>query len=305
MNTSHPASYLSALLIALAGTFLFSMKPILVKQVYLLGIDSSQLIALRMLFAGPIYLVIGFILWRKNTQLHGLYKNNLLFISGLGILGYYVASFLDLWALQYISAQLERVVLFCFPTIVVLLSRWVFNTPMPRNIWPILGLSYAGILLIFAHDMATLGDEVLFGTVLVFISAVSFAIYTLWSKPLMTRVGSMMFTCLAMLSASVVILLHFSFSHSFSELNVGTDALLLCAAIALFATVIPSFLVAEAIHRMGPERTSVIGTCGPVITSMVAVFWLNEAFTLYHFAGLSMVMLAVWLMIKKPKSSTL
>jgi drug/metabolite transporter (DMT)-like permease len=190
------------------------------------------------------------------------------------------------------------VVLFCFPTIVVLLSRWVFNTPMPRNIWGILALSYSGILLIFGHDMVTLGRDVLFGTALVFISAISFAIYTLWSKPLIGKVGSLMFTCIAMLSASVVILLHFSFTHSFSALQVSNEVLMVCAAIAIFATVIPSFLVAEAINRMGPERTSVVGTCGPVITSVVAVFWLGEAFTLYHLAGLTMVMLAVWLMIK-------
>lgn len=298
MSLEKNHSFLSGLLFALAGTFLFSMKPILVKQVYLLGVDSSQLIALRMLFAAPIYLVIGLILWRKNRARHTLYKQNLGIIFILGILGYYVASYLDLWALQYISAQLERVVLFCFPTIVVLLSRWVFKTPMPRNIWPILALSYAGILLIFGHDMVTMGNDILFGTILVFISAISFAIYTLWSKPMMGKVGSMMFTCLAMLSASIIILLHFGLSHSFSELNVSTNALVLAAAIALFATVIPSFLVAEAINRMGPERTSVVGTCGPVITSLVAVFCLGEAFTLYHFAGLSMVMLAVWLMIK-------
>ncbi|WP_340681040.1 DMT family transporter [Paraglaciecola sp.] len=300
MHTEQPQhSFLSAILLALAGTFMFSMKPILVKQAYLLGIDSNQLITLRMLFAAPIYFVVGAILWFKKPQLHTAYKSNISIILLLGILGYYVASFLDLWALQYISAQLERVVLFCFPTIVVLLSRWVFKTPMPRNIWGILALSYAGILLIFGHDIATLGSAVLFGTFLVFISAVSFAIYTLWSKPLIGKVGSLMFTCIAMLSASVVILVHFSFTHSFSALRVGNDALLICAAIALFATVIPSFLVAEAINRMGPERTSVVGTCGPVTTSVVAVFWLGEAFTVYHLAGLTMVMLAVWLMIKK------
>lgn len=300
MHTKQPQhSFLSAILLALAGTFMFSMKPILVKQAYLLGIDSNQLITLRMLFAAPIYFVVGAILWFKKPQLHAAYKNNIGIILVLGILGYYVASFLDLWALQYISAQLERVVLFCFPTIVVLLSRWVFKTPMPRNIWGILALSYAGILLIFGHDMATLGSAVLFGTILVFISAVSFAIYTLWSKPLIGKVGSLMFTCIAMLSASVVILLHFSFTHSLSDLQVNNEVLLVCAAIAIFTTVIPSFLVAEAINRMGPERTSVVGTCGPVITSVVAVLWLGEAFTLYHFAGLTLVMLAVWLMIKK------
>ncbi|WP_416306944.1 DMT family transporter [Neptunicella sp. SCSIO 80796] len=298
MSAEKQSSFASAVLLALAGTFMFSMKPILIKQVYLLGVDSSQLIALRMLFAAPLYFAVGLYLWQKNPLARSLYITKMPVILGLGILGYYVASYLDLMALQYISAQLERVVLFCFPTIVVLLSRWVFKTPMPRNIWLILGLSYAGILLIFGHDMATLGHDVLLGTLLVFIGAVSFAVYTLWSKPLIAQVGSLMFTCIAMLSASIVILIHFSLTHSISALNVGNQALLLTLLIAIFATVVPSFLVAEAISRMGPERTSVVGTCGPVITSVVAVFWLGEAFTLFHLAGLSMVMLAVWLMIK-------
>ena len=299
MDTQQPYSMISAVLLAMAGTFLFSMKPILVKQAYLYGIDSSQLIVLRMLFAAPIYALVGVMLWRKRPEQHSVYTANLARILGLGILGYYVASYLDLWALQYISAQLERVVLFCFPTIVVLLSYWWLKTPMPRNIWAILGLSYAGILLIFGHDIVTLGDNVLFGTALVFVSALSFAVYTLLSKSLITKVGSLMFTSLAMLSASVVILLHFAMTHSFSELNVSNPALAVCAAIAIFTTVIPSFLVAEAINRMGPERTSVVGTSGPVITSVVAVFWLGEAFSYYHLAGLIMVMLAVGLMIKK------
>ncbi|WP_438865349.1 DMT family transporter [Neptunicella sp.] len=298
MSAEKQYSFVSGLLLALAGTFLFSMKPILIKQVYLLGVDSSQLIALRMLFAAPFYFLVGLFLWRKQLHLRPVYRSSLVNILGLGVLGYYVASYLDLMALQYISAQLERVVLFCFPTIVVLLSRWVFKTPMPRNIWWILGLSYAGILLIFGHDMATMGEDVLLGTILVFIGAISFAVYTLWSKPLIGKVGSLMFTCIAMLSASVVIFIHFSLTHPMDALLVQPHALVLTATIAIFCTVIPSFLVAEAINRMGPERTSVVGTCGPVITSIVAVFWLGEAFTLFHFAGLSMVMLAVWLMIK-------
>lgn len=298
MSAEKQYSFVSGLLLALAGTFLFSMKPILIKQVYLLGVDSNQLIALRMLFAAPFYFLVGLFLWRKQLHLRPLYRSSLVSILGLGILGYYVASYLDLMALQYISAQLERVVLFCFPTIVVLLSRWVFKTPMPRNIWWILGLSYAGILLIFGHDMVTMGEEVLLGTILVLIGAISFAVYTLWSKPLIGKVGSLMFTCIAMLSASVVIFIHFSLTHSMDALLVQPQALVLTATIAIFCTVIPSFLVAEAINRMGPERTSVVGTCGPVITSIVAVFWLGEAFTLFHFTGLSMVMLAVWLMIK-------
>ncbi|MBC3765718.1 DMT family transporter [Neptunicella marina] len=290
--------YVSGLLLALCGTFMFSTKPILIKQVYQLGVDSSQLIALRMLFAAPLYFIVGCVLWFKHQPKQREYIANAPVILLLGILGYYIASYLDLMALQYISAQLERVVLFCFPTLVVLFSRWFLKTPMPRNIGWVLGLSYLGIFLIFGHDIITLGDEVALGTFLVFIGAVSFAFYTLFSKKLIGRVGSLMFTCIAMISASMVIFIHFALTHDFAALNVGNEALLLTATIAIFATVIPSFLVAEAISRLGPEQTSVVGTTGPVITSILAVIILGEAFTPYHFAGLSLVILAVYIMIK-------
>ncbi|MFC4699836.1 DMT family transporter [Glaciecola siphonariae] len=304
-------SLVPGILLALAGTFMFSLKPILIKHAYAMGVSSEQLITLRMLFAIPFY--IGVILYYsfRNAHIRHLYVQYMLPVAALGVLGYFVASYLDLLGLQYISAQLERVVLFCFPTIVVLMSYFFFKTRLPKNIWLLLGMSYAGILLIFGHDLSVLGTEVAKGTALVFLSAIAFAIYVLWSKPIMSKIGSQVFTSMAMVAASIVILVFFFVSQSTnigsikgSGLLVSKEAYLVCAAIAFFCTVIPSLLVAEAIHKIGPERTSIVGTSGPAITSVFAVTWLGEPFTVYHGAGLGLIMLAVGLMMRPASSAS-
>ncbi|MDT0594926.1 DMT family transporter [Glaciecola petra] len=282
---------------------MFSLKPILIKYAYELGLNSEQVIALRMIIAMPFYLSLAIYFWVKKQDKRVTYKAWIWKISGLGVLGYFIASYLDLLGLQYISAQLERVVLFCFPTIVVVLSYFIFKTKLPKNIWLLLAMSYAGILIIFGHDLKTLGDEVLLGTFLVFISAVAFAIYVVFSKAIITQVGSQMFTSIAMLAASVVILVYFVATQPIQSLFVNIEQFAVVASVAIFCTVIPSLLVAEGIHRIGPERTSIVGTSGPAITSVLAVFLLDEAFTGYHGLGLALIMASIGLMIKPEKKS--
>lgn len=291
---------MTGLILAILGTLLFSLKPIVIKYAYALALTSEQVISLRMLIALPIYLVIALLAWRRKPERRADIRSSLPIICVLGVLGYFVASYLDLLGLQYISAQLERVVLFSFPTIVVVMSWVFFKTKMSQNTWLLLAISYAGILVIFVHDLSVLGDQVALGTALVFVSAVCFAIYVLWSKPIIGKVGSQMFTSIAMLAASIVILVLFLSKYPISDLQVSSHAYLIITILSVFCTVIPSLLVAEAIHRLGPERTSIVGTCGPAMTSVIAVFVLGEAFTVYHAIGLTLVMLAVGLMMKKP-----
>jgi len=278
---------------------MFSLKPILIKYIYALGLSSEQVIALRMVFAAPFYILVLLFFGIKNIAKRSTYIMHILPASLLGILGYFIATYLDLLGLQYISAQLERVVLFSFPTLVVLMSYFFFRTKLPRNIWWLLAMSYSGILLIFAHDIQTLGTEVALGTILVFCSAIAFAIYVLLSKPIISRIGSQIFTSIAMLAASLAIAAYFVLTQDINDLRVANHAYMSVACLAFFCTVIPSLLVAEAINQIGPEQTSIVGTCGPVITSIVAVMWLGEAFTVYHASGVALIMCALVLMVKK------
>jgi drug/metabolite transporter (DMT)-like permease len=297
-NSSLNNVILPGILLSLAGTFMFSLKPIVVKYAYEIGLTSEQVITLRMMFALPFYIGVVILCWIKNSDKRRAYIANILPTALLGVLGYFVASYLDLLGLQFISAQLERIVLFCFPIIVVLLSYFVFKTKLPKNIWWMLGISYTGILLIFAHDLRVMGSNVALGTSLVFLSAIAFAVYVIYSKPIMTKIGSQMFTSIAMIAASITILVFFVFTQNIKTLHVSNHAFLVVAGFAFFCTVIPSLLVAEAIHKIGPELTSIVGTCGPVITSIFAVILLDEAFTIYHAAGLTLILVAVGMMMK-------
>lgn len=296
MRTSVAALMKSGFLLALVGTFLFSLKPIVIKEVYQYDIESIQLLTLRMIFALPFYLFVVATIWRSKPHNRQLYSNNIPRIMFLGFLGYYLASFLDMEALQFISAQLERIVLFCFPTLVVLFSKWWLKTELPKNIWWVIGISYCGILMIFGHDLSNLGSEVAWGTALVFTSAVIFASYVTLSKAIIAKLGSRFFTSVAMLSASLFIFLHFSLVKDWQSLLLPIEVYYRVLILAFFCTVLPSFLMSEAIAQIGPERSSVIGTAGPVFTSIIAVIWLDEAFTIFHFVGLCMVCFAIALM---------
>lgn len=289
---------MSGFIFAIAGTFLFSLKPIVIKYAYEAALTSEQIIALRMLFSLPFYLIVGFLAWRRKPARQTAVKQHVPKILILGVLGYFIASYLDILGLQYISAQLERIVLFCFPIMVVVLSAIFFKTPLPKNIGWLLGLSYAGILLIFGHDLTTLGNNVTAGTLLVFIGALCFSVYVLWGKPIITLVGSQLFTSIAMAGASFAVLALFLVTQPISNLVVSPHSYFIILLLAIVCTVIPSLLVAEGINRIGPEQTSIVGTFGPAATSVFAVYLLDEPFTGYHFAGLSLVIAAIVLMLK-------
>lgn len=251
-----------------------------------------------MIIAAPLYIAVFIYMWQRNPERRTAIKSKLPVIAGLGVLGYFIASYLDLLGLQYITTQLERVVLFCFPTIVVLLSKFLLKKPLPNNIWLLLAMSYCGILVIFGHDLVTLGSNVVYGVSLVFISAICFAFYVIYSKPLMSETGSQVFTSIAMLAASTAIFIWSLFSLPIGSLLVTPNAYFVVAVLSIFCTFIPSLLVAAAIQRIGPEFTSIVGSCGPAMTSVLAVFILGEAFTVYHFIGLVLVMSSIGLMLK-------
>ena len=286
----------SGLLLALAGAALFSLKPVLVKLVYQDGLDSITLLALRMLLSLPLYLVIGVLLACRQPRLLERRKA-LAAAAAAGVLGYYLASWLDLLGLERIGAQLERLILFTYPALVALLGRLLFRQRLGRGAAAALLVSYAGVGLLFLQDYRLAGETVVAGSLLVLASACCFAGYVLFSKPLVGVLGSGLFTSVAMSAASGMILAHYAFTHAWSELlRVEPRSLLLVLGIALFGTVIPSFLVSAAILRIGPARTSIASTIGPVVTALLAVQWLGEPFGLQRLAGTALVIGAVVLL---------
>ncbi len=291
----------SGVVFAIAGTALFSLKSIFAKLAFAEGIDATTLVTLRMIIAFPFYVVIlSYAIKTRPEKAALLTKRDGLIIFGLGFLGYYLASYLDFQGLFYISAQLERLTLFTYPIMVALLSWVFFREKITQRILVSLAISYAGVSLLFFNEAAvtTAGDHVALGTTLVALAAFSFAIYLIFSKAFVSRLGSLIFTSLAMSSSMVFILVQFFVTHKLQDLNVSARVWFLCFLLAVFSTVIPSFFTSEAINRIGATKTSIMGSIGPVMTIILAVNLLGEDFGLPQIAGLILVLIGVSLLRK-------
>lgn len=294
---THRKQHMLGLSMVLLATVFFSMKAILVKFAYQYGVDTVTLVTLRMGLALPFYIVMG--CWVRRTQtLPALKTNDLLITVGIGLSGYYLASLFDLWGLNYISAGFERLILYLYPMIVLLLSVVWFRRPIRPIEFIALAIGYAGIALIYLQDSASQGPDVRLGVMLVMASAVAYAIFLVGSGQLVAKVGSMRFTVLAMIAACLTMILHFIIARSVSDLIQPQPVYIIGIALALFCTVIPSFLMNAGIKHLGAQEASIVGAVGPVITTLFGVAFLGENMTLWHAAGLILVIGAVTLVTR-------
>ncbi|QUM75466.1 DMT family transporter [Moritella sp. 24] len=288
------------LLCAFFATCLFSTKGIFVKLAYQYGVDSITLMTYRMILSLPFYIAVFIWMLRKTPALSPSIKAQFIPVMGIGFLGYYLSSYFDLEGLNYISSQLERLLLFTYPTVVVLLSWIVFGNKISKQVIGALILAYAGVFVLFYHDLGKQGEGVITGSLLVLTACFTFACYLLFSKTKIQKLGSLVFTCIAMFGASFMIFVHFSVAHDIQDLSIPLPVFFISLWLAIGCTVIPSFLMSEGIARVGPEQASIVGGSGPVLTALMAVFLLGEAFTIYHFLGMLMVIVAiVWLSVRK------
>jgi len=289
----------TGILLGIIGAAMFSTKPIFIKFIYEYGVDASTLMALRMAFSLPFYLVLAVIVYRQRRRDHIAtdYSPRTLGITAIiGIFGYYIASFLDLEGLTRITAQFERLILFTYPVFVAILSTIFLGTKITRPTLVSLALTYTGLFVIFSHDISSFGDQVLTGALMVLAAAAVFAGYVVFSKDLIDKLGSRLFTCFAMIAASIAILVHFTVLGDTANLNQPWPVYAMVLAIAIIATVLPTFFLAEAIARIGPGPTSILGSIGPIFTPTLAVLVLGEAFTVYHFIGTAFIIVGiVWL----------
>lgn len=287
----------SGLIMALCASLLFSLKPVLIKQAYLWGADSESLMLLRMLYAAPFYLLI---LWIFRRGLPG--KNRAFpMVIAAGFLGYFLASYLDLLALEQVSAQAERIILYAYPSIVVLI-RCLLTRSMPgKHILLALGCAYAGILVLIPGELNLQGTDT--GLFTVFASALSFAIYVVISGDLIKQFGSMLFTAVSMLIATLFTQVHW-FNTTPAELqNLPAQVHGYALGIAFFCTVLPSFAMARAINLLGAEKTAISGASGPVFTTLLAIVLLDEAVTLFHLLGMLLVVSGVLIMQRAKNSA--
>lgn len=281
----------------------FSFKAIFVKLAYAVPqavpVDSVTLLALRMLFSVPVFAWVG---WRASRNLVPLARRDWLAVVALGLLGYYGASILDFIGLQYITASLERLILFTYPTFTILIGVLFLGKTASRREMAALLLSYAGIGLAFAHDLHIAGDTraVLIGAGFVFGSAISYAFYQAGSEPAIRRLGAARFSALAMLVSTVATLLHFVISQPMATLVQPVPVYLHAMGMSLFSTVLPVFMASAAIRRIGASKTALIGTLGPILTIFFGYWLLDEPLTGWQMGGAGLVLAGVMLVSKRP-----
>nr|WP_024309998.1 DMT family transporter [Pseudomonas sp. P818] len=295
LTASYRRSLDSGVLFAVLSATGFSLKAVFVKLSYAAApVDAVTVLSLRMGLALPLF---AWLLWlSRGTGQARLSAKDWAHVLLLGMLGYYLSSLFDFYGLQYISAGLERLILFTYPTLVLLLQMLAMGErPGPRTFLA-LGLCYLGLSIALVHDIRVEGDgeQILLGAAWVFASAVTYALYYLGTGVVIRRVGSMRLAGLAGGSSAIMVLIHYGVTHDPAQLaNLPSEVWLYSALMALLSTVLPIYWLALAVQRMGASHAALFGNLGPVLTLFAARVLLGEAITLYQIIGLALVLLGV------------
>ena len=282
--------------LAAAGAVAFSGKAIIVKLAYRYQVDAVTLIMWRMLLALPLFVLIA---WWGGRGRKPMTARDLRMVCALGFCGYYLSSFLDFLGLQYVSASLERLILYLNPTLVLLLGWFMTGRPVKvKQLWA-MAVSYAGVLVVFGHEVQWAGWSVLPGVGLIFVSAITYALYLVFSGEEVKRLGPLRLTGWASAWASVFCILQFLILRPVaSAWQVDPAVIELSVINALACTVLPILLVMFAIERIGAAASAQAGMVGPLSTVVLGVWVLHEPFNQWVLAGAALVLWGVWLLAR-------
>jgi drug/metabolite transporter (DMT)-like permease len=287
------------LLFAVLGVVCFSLRPIFIKLAYAYVVDPVTLLALRMIFAAPFFAVVA--LWvRRSDGARPLTRREIAAVVTLGLLSYYLSSFLDFLGLQYISAGLGRLLQFTYPTVVILLSALLLGKRATRRDILALVLTYFGLVLVFWQALGGEQRDLLLGAGLVLASATCYAIYLVAGTEVIARVGSVRFTAYAMLVASSACVAQFLVLRPLAALDVPIAVYGLSFAMAVISTVIPGFMVSEALRRIGANKVAIVGALGPITVIVLGYLGLDEIMTPLQIAGAALVLVGVVVISLKP-----
>ncbi len=275
-------------LVVFVSSIAFSTKAILVKLAYRQGIDSVSLLALRFGFSAPFFAYGAFAAQLRGKPAPALGRRDLGSLIALGVLGYYLASLSDFIGLRYISAGLERLILFVYPTLVVVIEAVLFKIRLERRQTLALFITYVGIFLAFRGELGSLGSDVPRGAAWVFVSALTYAVYLIGAGQMVPKLGSQRFTALALLSATAAVLIHACLSGA-KLIGLPPIAYFIGLVMAVLATVLPAFLLARGIALLGSGPAAIVSTVGPVSTIVLAYLVLQEAISGTEFVGTALV----------------
>jgi len=283
-------AYLGVVCVVL-GSIGFSGKSIIVKLAYQYDVDVMTLLALRMLLSLPFFLALA---WWAGASID-MTRRDWGAILVLGFLGYYLGSYLDFAGLQYISAGMGRLILYLYPTLVLVLSAIFLKQPFRARHLASLALSYGGIALVFQHEVGTVENVPLLalGATLVFLSAMVYAVYLIAGSRIVQKIGSMRFTAYASTTSVIFVVAHFMATHHPAQLIVAHEVYWLMLTMAVFSTVLPMWLMAEGLKRIGANQVALVGCVGPLSTILLGHLFLSEPITLIQMAGAGLVLAGV------------
>lgn len=304
--TKQPQSvFVGGVLLALLGAICFSTKAVFVKLAYRdTEVDAISLLALRMIFSLPFFVISAAV--SSSRQSNVRFTNKQWFqVALVGCLGYYISSLLDFLGLQYVSAGIERLILFIYPTLVLLMSAIIFKVKIKPVQWVALFITYVGLCAAFISEVdvqTAQNQNFLLGSLLIFICAFTYAAYIVGSGRLIPIVGAAKFNSYAMSFASIGVLLHFLITSDVSLVGFSAPVYGYGFLMAVLSTVIPSYLVVAGIKRIGSDNAAIVGSIGPVSTILMAYFFLAETVSVLQIIGTVLILVGV-LLVGKQKTT--
>ncbi|WP_378173376.1 DMT family transporter [Aquimarina sp. SS2-1] len=280
------------ILLAVIGVILFSAKAVMVKMAYKYDISSEHLLLFRMSFSVPFYVVIAGL--SKPTNTSKIRKTDYLWIVFFGFIGYYLASYFDFLGLQYIKAGLERIILFVYPTLVLIISRIFLKNKITKQQLAAIFITYIGVVITFWQELLADNSNIVLGVFLIFLSALTYAIYLVGSGWLIPKFGAVTFTSYAMIVSSLCIVFQYLIFDRGNLVSYHSEVYILSILMAFFATIIPSYLISYAIERIGASHVAIIGSLGPVSTIILAFFLLNESISGLQIIGSVVVIFGIY-----------
>lgn len=302
MPEKNPSPYfVGGIVICLLGAICFSTKAIFVKLAYRnTDVDPVTLLALRMIFSLPFFVVSAW--WSSNQS------KNVKFTTGqwisvaiIGCLGYYVSSLLDFLGLQFVTAGIERLILFIYPTLVLLMSSLFFKVRISTTQWLALLATYAGLMIAFWGEVNfdSPSENFYLGSFLIFVCAITYAIYIVGSGRLIPAIGAAKFNSYAMSFAAIAVVLHFFVTNDNSLFSLDRSVYIYSFTMAIVSTVIPSYLVTEGIKRVGSDNAAIVGSIGPVSTIVQAYFFLEEPIHALQLLGTVLILVGILMIGRK------
>ena len=278
MNNALTDNHKGLLLVCL-GTTLFSSKSILIQLAFKAGATVDELMLIRMLVALPIYILIGYFAWKRLTITPSLQAIAVIALSGFAC--YHIASYLDMWSLQFLTAGLERIVLFSYPIFVVILHSFAGQT-ISRAQWFGLAVAYSGVALFFIQDIQLHENTSLIAVLAVVLASLLTAFYMIASQKYGRKYNSDLFTAVAMGITGITIPSHYVAMHGINVSSISGEIWAYGIFLSLFLTVLASFVLNRGIAIVGANKASVTGMLGPLLTLTLAAYILDEPLTWVH-----------------------